>query len=78
VLENRTYNLDFSLGSIENVKSIWDRCNLEYAKTGVPYTIRGAGKGGWSDACGTCLYYNNNRVLHTVAQQMDKDDRNFA
>ena len=78
VLESRTYNLDYSLGSIDNVKEIWDNCNLSYAKTGVPYELRGAGNGGWGDACNTCFYYNNNKLLHTVAQTMDIDDRNFA
>jgi len=78
VLEKRTYDLDFSLGSIQDVIKIWDDCNKRYAIKGVPYEIRGAGDGGWSDACSTCLYYNNNRLLHTVAQPMDYDDRNFA
>ena len=78
VLENRTYDLEFSLGKIENVVAIWEQCNIRYAITGVPYEIRGAGKDGWKDACSTCLYYNNNRLLHTVAQKMDPDDRNFA
>ena len=78
VLEDRTYKLEFSIGSIDNVVQIWDNCNLNYARTGVPYEIRGAGHGGWKEACGTCFYYNNNKLLHTVAQRMDVDDRNFA
>lgn len=78
VLEARTYNLDFSLGSIDNVLQIWDRCNYNYAKYGYPYEVRNNQGSNWHQSCGTCLYYNNNRLLHTVAQQMDKDDRNFA
>lgn len=78
VLENRTYDLDFSLGKIEDVVAIWEQCNLRYAIEGIPYEIRGAGHGGWKEACSTCLYYNNNRLLHTVAQKMHYDDRNFA
>jgi hypothetical protein len=78
VLEKRTYDLDFSLGKIENVIDIWERCNQKYAISGIPYEIRGAGHGGWKESCKTCLYYNNNRLLHTVAQKMDIDDRNFA
>ena len=78
VLEKRTYDMDFSIGSIDNVKEIWDNCNLQYAKTGVPYVIRGAGDGGWKDACPNCFYFNNNKLLHTVSQRMHEDDRNFA
>ena len=78
VLEKRTYDMDFSIGSIDNVKEIWDNCNLRYAQTGVPYEIRGAGDGGWKTACPSCFYFNNNKLLHTVAQQMNIDDRNFA
>lgn len=78
VLEDRTYKLEFSLGSIDNVIDIWDRCNLNYAKTGYPYEVRDNKGSNWNKSCGTCLYYNNNRLLHTVAQQMDENDRNFA
>jgi MoaA/NifB/PqqE/SkfB family radical SAM enzyme len=78
VLEKRTYDMDFSLGSIDNVKEIWDNANLRFAQTGIPYEIRGAGDGGWKAACPSCFYFNNNKLLHTVAQRMDIDDRNFA
>jgi hypothetical protein len=78
VLEARTYKLEFSLGSIDNVIEIWNNCNLNYAKLGYPYEVRENKGGCWTKACGTCLYYNNNRLLHTVAQQMDINDRNFA
>lgn len=78
VLQNRTYDMDYSLGSIDDVKKIWDEANLRFAQTGVPYEIRGAGDGGWKDACPDCFYFNNNKLLHTVAQRWDIDDRNFA
>ena len=78
VLEARTYKLEFSLGSIDNVIEIWNNCNLNYAKLGYPYEVRENKGKCWTKACGTCLYYNNNRLLHTVAQQMDDNDRNFA
>jgi hypothetical protein len=78
VLEARTYKLEFSLGNIDNVIKIWDNCNLNYAQYGYPYEVRDNKGSCWDKACGTCLYYNNNRLLHTVAQEMDKDDRNFA
>ena len=80
VLEHRTYDLNFSLGSASDVKAIWDKCNLNYAKYGYPYEVKGNNGSDWNSTkgCGTCLYYNNNRLLHTVAQPMDDDDRNFA
>lgn len=77
VLEKRTYDLEFSLGSIDDVIDIWKNCNIEYAKTGIPYRIRNSDDG-WTKACPNCFYYNNNRLLHTVAQRMDINDRNFA
>lgn len=80
VLEKRTYDLDFSLGSATNVKKIWDDCNRNYAVHGFPYQVNQNTGDDWNKTkgCGTCLYYNNNRLLHTVAQPMDIDDRNFA
>lgn len=76
VLEDRTYKLDFSLGSIDNVIEIWHNCNLNYAQYGYPYEVRDNKGDDWCTACGTCLYYNNNKILHTVAHEML--DRNFA
>jgi len=78
VLEERIYNLDFSLGSITEVINIWETCNMNYALYGYPYEVRRNKGDNWEKACGTCLYYNNNRLLHTVAQRMDENDRNFA
>lgn len=78
VLESRTYDLEFSLGSIAEVINIWDTCNKNYAMYGYPYQVRKNKGEKWESTCGTCLYYNNNRLLHTVAQPMHHDDRNFA
>ena len=78
VLEDRTYKLEFSLGSIENVIDIWDKCNYNYTKYGYPYEVRDNKGSCWTKSCGTCLYFNNNKLLHTVAQNMHEDDRNFA
>ena len=78
VLESRTYDLDFSLGSISEVTNIWDTCNQNYALYGYPYQVRNNKGENWASSCGTCLYFNNNRLLHTVAQPMHEDDRNFA
>lgn len=78
VLEQRTYDLEFSLGSIDNIKQIWNECNINYKLYGYPYQVRNNKGDNWDTACKTCLYYNNNRLLHTVAQKMDRNDRNFA
>ena len=32
VLENGTYDLDFSAGSIDNILEIWDNCNYNTLK----------------------------------------------
>jgi hypothetical protein len=76
VLEKRTYDLDFSLGSIDEITHIWDTANQNYALYGYPYAIRKNEGRGWKKSCEGCFYYNNNKVLHTVAQEMP--DRNFA
>jgi len=76
VLEKRIYNLDFSLGSIQDIEKIWNDANIHYAKHGYPYEVRGNKGKDWCTSCGLCYYNNNNRVLHTVAQEMH--DKNFA
>ena len=78
VLETRTYDLDFSLGSVDEVLHIWETANKNYALHGFPYHIRGNGGKGWSESCDKCFYFNNNKLLHTVAQTKDDDDRNFG
>jgi len=75
VLENRIYDMDYSLGSIDNVVDIWYNANQRYAKTGNPYEIRGNCGDDWDKSCVKCFYYNNNKLLHTVAQPME--DPNF-
>jgi hypothetical protein len=78
VLEHRTYNLDFSIGSIDDIQNIWKTCNMNYAIYGFPYQIRNNEGTGWRKTCENsgCFYNNNNKLLHTVAQEMT--DRNFA
>lgn len=75
VLEDRTYKKEFSIGSIDNVISIWNRANEMYAQHGYPYEIRENKGKQWCTACSACFYYNNNKLLHTVAQEMQ--DKNF-
>lgn len=75
VLNQRTYDLDYSLGSIDDVLGIWDRMSKSYAEKGYPYEIKcNAGKE-WKKDCKFCYYKFNNKLLHTVAQDMP--DRNF-
>lgn len=76
VLEKRIYQLDFSLGSVDDVLNIWDECNKRYAVTGYPYEVRDNKGEDWCESCGLCYYNNNNKILHTVANDMF--DRNFA
>ena len=78
VLTTRTYNMEFSLGSIDNILEIWDNCNKNYALYGYPYQIKNNNGKGWTEACDKCFYFNNNKLLHTVAQAKNDDDRNFA
>jgi len=75
VLENRIYDLDYSLGDIKDIKAIWNTANLNYAKTGNPYEVRGNCGSDWDKSCVKCFYYNNNKLLHTVSQPME--DPNF-
>lgn len=74
VLEDRTYKKEFSLGSIDDVLSIWEKANSLYEKTAYPYEIRNNKGKSWCTACNSCFYYNNNKILHTVAQKMTDGD----
>jgi len=77
VLEHRTYQLDFSLGSVDNILDIWIKANKNYKEKGYPYQVRDNEGKNWCTSCKSpCFYYNNNKILHTVAQEMT--DKNFA
>lgn len=76
VLEHRTYHRDFSLCGIEEIISAWARMNERFRDKGAPYDIRGGCSVGWATACKSCFYYNNNKILHTVAHKMP--DGEFA
>jgi hypothetical protein len=75
VLNKRTYDLDYSLGSIDNVIEIWNKCNENYKKYGYPYEIKNNCGKNWSESCKYCFYQFNNKILHTVSQEMP--DKNF-
>ena len=70
VLNHRTYDMNYSLGSIENIIEIWDNMNISYSKNGYPYQVKGNCGTDWIDTCKYCYYKFNNKLLHTVAQDM--------
>jgi len=75
VLNRRTYDLDFALCKVEDITSTYQRLNERFVETGHPYEVNGNGGQRWSETCQYCFYYNNNRLLHTVAREMP--DKNF-
>lgn len=75
VLNCRNYDLEYSLGSIKYVKKIWAEANNRYATGLPPYTIYPGENKTWTQKCKHCYYYNNNKLLHTVASELP--DRNF-
>lgn len=75
VLNKRTYDLDYSLGSVNDIPSIWERASLNYKENGYPYQVKNNGGKDWCGSCKYCYYKFNNKLLHTVAQEMP--DKNF-
>ena len=75
VLNTRTSDLRYSLGSIKDVLSIWSDMDESYSKNGFPYQIKCNKGKDWVDSCKYCYYKFNNKLLHTVAQEMP--DKNF-
>jgi hypothetical protein len=74
VLNHRVYDLDYSLGSINDIEEIWKNMSDNYEKRGYPYQIKNNDGKNWCDNCKFCYYKFNNKLLHTVAQEMpDKD-----
>jgi hypothetical protein len=49
--------------------------NHNYAELGYPYEIKSNCGKDWVDSCKYCYYKFNNKLLHTVAQEMP--DKNF-
>lgn len=75
VLNKRTYDLDWSLGGVDDIKQIWNNANENYRKHGYPYEIKNNKGKNWNDTCKYCFYKFNNKLLHTVANEMP--DKNF-
>lgn len=75
VLDGRNYNLDYSLGSVDDIEKIWAGMNESYQKNGYPYEIRNNKGKDWCSSCQYCFYKFNNKLLFTVANEMQ--DKNF-
>lgn len=76
VLNKQNYDLDYALCDIDNIIPTWKKLNEQYKNQGYPYEIKGNCGSNWLDTCKYCYYKFNNKVLHTVAQEMP--DKNFA
>jgi len=75
VLNSRSYELDYSLGSVDDIIKIWDNANKHYIKHNFPYAIKNNKGKDWNKSCKFCYYKFNNKLLHTVATEMP--DKNF-
>jgi hypothetical protein len=75
VLNTQNYDLDYSLCDIDNIIPTWEKLNQNYEENGYPYEIKNNCGKGWGESCKYCYYKFNNKVLHTVAQEMP--DKNF-
>ena len=78
VLNTRTYSMEYSLGSIDDIPAIWARMNENFQKYGYPYEVKGNQGCNWETSCKFCYYYNNNSLLHTIAQAEHMPDRSFV
>ena len=76
VLNTKNYDLDYSLCDIDQIIPTWEKCNKNYQEKGYPYELKGNCGKNWSESCKFCFYKFNNKILHTVAQEMP--DKNFA
>lgn len=77
VLQKRTYDLDYSLGSIDDIPAIWAAMTESYRKNGYPYEVKGNDGKDWRNTCNFCYYHNSNKILNTVAKAHTMPDRNF-
>lgn len=75
VLQKRTYDLDYSLGSVDEIKDIWQRMSDNMKEGKAPYEVKGNSGKNWCSSCKFCYYKFNNKLLHTVASEMP--DKNF-
>jgi len=69
VLKTQNYEENWKLCDIKNVFKFYTECNERYKNNEAPYSID-------ISKCYHCYYFNNNKLLHSVATEMP--DRNFA
>jgi hypothetical protein len=76
VLNQRLYDLNYSLGSVTEIVEIWEKmCRNLYE--GLPlYQVGDSASDGWCSTCKYCYYKFNNKLLHTVVNEMP--DKDFA
>lgn len=75
VLNKRNYDLDYSLGTVDEIPQIWQRMSDNLSK-GLPlYEVKKNCGKKWSETCKYCYYKFNNKLLHTVINEMP--DKNF-
>lgn len=75
VLNKRTYDLDYSLGSVDDIEKIWDTMSSNLKKNKPMYEVKNNCGQNWSETCKFCYYKFNNKLLHTVINEMP--DKNF-
>lgn len=74
VLNSRTYDLDYSLGKVEDVLKIWGTMSENLRKGLPPYEVKGNGGKNWCGTCNYCYYKFNNKLLHTVVTKLPDGD----
>jgi hypothetical protein len=75
VLNKRNYDLDYSLGSIDEIKDIWQRMSDNLKQEKPPYEVKNNCGKDWDQTCKYCYYKFNNKLLYTVINDMP--DKNF-
>jgi organic radical activating enzyme len=75
VLNKQNYDLDYSLGSCDAIEKIWGNMNECYRTNGYLYDIKNNKGSNWLDTCKYCFYKFNNKLLHSVSNEMP--DKNF-
>lgn len=70
VLKHRGYHDSWKLCDHDQIKEAWDKMNKRFADGQNPYDIDINSK------CWHCYYFNNNKLLNTVINEMP--DKNFA
>lgn len=75
VLNKRNYDLDYSLCKVEDILDTWNNINQKFKDGSYPYEVKGNKGENWENTCKYCYYKFNNKLLHTVCQEMP--NKNF-